>query len=196
MRATSNTQPQAAQALTIVKPDLLTEYSHLTPITGVKDHKEVFKITKNNLIAELKHNFKGVKFRVTKQHYSTYNVEWTDGPSNNAVDEICERFESYQSDETGDYRDFTPTEFNDLFGGFKYIFTRREKSDKIEALTAKCEAIMNGFSNYTPRPNEGSDLMWRIFRKTSLPVNFTSCDIVRTEKTAGLTEDLYTILTK
>jgi len=87
-------------------------YPHLTP-----NPQDDSKTTKNNLIAELKKNFPAVKFSVTKRHYSSYNVEWTNGPTREEVAKITGKFEDHETDFTGDFRDPAPSNFNRVFGG-------------------------------------------------------------------------------
>lgn len=135
----------------------LKHYKHLTqnPTGDVK-------ITKSNLIAELKNNFPGVKFSVRKSNYSTYEVEWTDGPSAEKVENVTGKFESYSTDETGDFRDYNPSNFNRVFGGFKYVSEYRNYSPKIEALK-------KSFDSYSI---EGR-ILYRELRRTDIPANFT-----------------------
>jgi hypothetical protein len=102
-------------------------FPHLTPIDKGGD-------AANNLRAELKKRFPGVKFSVKKEHYNTYYIRWENGPTAGEVSKIGNMFESYESDFTGDYRDFNPSNFNRVFGGFKYVFESRKASEDLEKL--------------------------------------------------------------
>jgi len=42
---------------------------------------------------------------------------------------VINKFEDHQNDESGDFRDYKPSEFNKQFGGFKYIFPTRNMSE-------------------------------------------------------------------
>jgi len=167
---------------------------HLTTIIGVTDYKQEAKITKNNLIADLKLNFPGVKFSVTKEHYSTYNVKWIDGPTTAEVENVTDKYEEYESSPCGDFHDRKQSDFNKQFGGFKYVFTRRELSEPVKALITKCEEIIKGIEGC--KYNEHQELFYRIMQKTSLPKTFEVLEIVPTEQTSGLLVDLYQVKAK
>jgi len=91
-------------------------------------------ITKKNLVAELKKHFPDIKFSVKKSNYSTYNVGWVDGVSIKKINAITKKFEDSCSSYCGDFRDYCPSNFNRVFGGFKYVSENRDYSDKIRAL--------------------------------------------------------------
>lgn len=58
------------------------------------------------------------------------DVKWTDGPKEEDVRPIVKMFQNSHSDYTGDYWDYDPSEFNNLFGGFKYTHADREFSEE------------------------------------------------------------------
>lgn len=108
-----------AEASKREKENLPLQFPHLIPnLQGDQ------KITKKNLVAELKKRFPNVKFRVIKDGYSTYNIYLPDGIEADQVRPIANSFTSYTSSYCGDYRDYEPSNFNRVFGGFKYIFLR------------------------------------------------------------------------
>lgn len=87
-----------------------------------------------NIRIELKQNFPSVKFSVTKDGYNSINIRWTDGPKTDEVEKIVDKYEDSETDETGDFRDYNPSEFNKLFGGVKICFTNRHMSEETEKI--------------------------------------------------------------
>lgn len=160
-------------------------YPHLTP-----NPQDDTKTTKNNLIAELKNNFPGVKFSVTKRHYSTYNVEWINGPTTEEVAKITGKFEDHQSDFTGDFRDYSPSNFNRVFGGFKYIFENRKATEEINALLPQLAQLLGDYD----KQREPNQILHRIFSRTNIPSNAYNFRIERTEVKAGQIEGFYAIV--
>ncbi|BDU27657.1 LPD29 domain-containing protein [Flavobacterium sp. GSB-24] len=125
-------------------------------------------ITKKNLVADLKKNFPLVKFSVKKSHYSTYYISWTDGPAEIKVEEIASKFEGYTTDETGDFRDPNPSNFNKVFGDFKYVFYSRSASEHVSRCKENLQEIIGSISN--SYPSEAGDIFYKTFRHTSFPI--------------------------
>ncbi len=99
--------------------------------------KGCFNTCRRNIRTELARNWPLVKFSVKKTNYSTVRISWKDGPTTKQVDAILGKYEDHVTDETGDFRDYEPTEFTAMFGGAKYVFTEREMSDKTEEVFHK-----------------------------------------------------------
>lgn len=112
-----------------------TEYSHLTQITSNSDNK--VKIVGKNIRAELKKHFPKTKFSVRKQYYSSYHVNWTDGPTVEEVESIINKYETSRFDSYTDYHYSETSPFNVVYGGADYVFTHRDYSDEIIALAIK-----------------------------------------------------------
>ncbi|MEQ5731204.1 LPD29 domain-containing protein [Providencia alcalifaciens] len=112
-----------------------TEYSHLTQITSNSDKK--VKIVGKNIRAELKKHFPKTKFSVRKQYYSSYHVNWTDGPTVDEVESIINKYETSRFDSYTDYHYSETSPFNVVYGGADYVFTHRDYSDEIIALAIK-----------------------------------------------------------
>ncbi|MGF7410783.1 LPD29 domain-containing protein [Providencia alcalifaciens] len=112
-----------------------TEYSHLTQITSNLDKK--VKIVGKNIRAELKKHFPKTKFSVRKQYYSSYHVNWTDGPTVDEVESIINKYETSRFDSYTDYHYSETSPFNVVYGGADYVFTHRDYSDEIIALAIK-----------------------------------------------------------
>ena len=113
--------------------DLPKEYSYLQQYT---QGGKLWGVTlaAANIRTMLKRQFTGVKFSVKSSKFSMHNsltVSWTDGPTDNAVNEIVGLFSggSFQGeDDCYEHRD---SPFTDLFGEAKYTHTRREESDTL-----------------------------------------------------------------
>lgn len=151
--------------------------------------KDEASITANNIRADLKHHFPGVKFSVRKDHYSTYYVSWTNGPTDEAVSKIVDKYEDHCTDITGDFRDLNPSNFNKVFGGFDYVFTSREIEKSIY------DVLLPQFAKLYTYESWGSDqILYRIVRRTEIPIAATSFNIIIDDSfEGGSIEDGYKI---
>lgn len=107
------------------KKRLACDYGYLEMVQNRFEHKTVGK----NIRTELKRNFPETKFSVRYDSFTggnEYSITWTDGPTRDAVEKIVDKYQDSHSDYTGDYFDYDPSEFNELFGGVKYVLTQRE----------------------------------------------------------------------
>lgn len=170
-----------AQADKEERANLPKLYPHLTP-----NPQDDSKTTKGNLIAELKKHFPAVKFSVKKRHYSSYDVDWVNGPTREEVAKITGKFEDHETDFTGDFRDPAPSNFNRVFGGFKYIFETRTQGAEISALLPQLVELLGNYSGAYPE-----QILHRIFSRTPIPANAYNFRIERTEVTCGQIEDFY-----
>lgn len=93
-------------------------YPHLTVNKGSE-----YRLTRKNIVAELKKHFPEIKFSIRKDGYDAVRISWMGGPSYDEVDKVVMKFEDHKTDFTGDFRDPAPSNFNKVFGGLKYIFT-------------------------------------------------------------------------
>lgn len=81
-----------------------------------------------NVRKDLKHHFKSCKFSVRTSNGSLY-IEWTDGPTQKAVDELLKKYKTARFDSYTDYHFTESSAFNDVFGGVDYVFSTRKNSD-------------------------------------------------------------------
>lgn len=111
---------------------------HLKEIEKYSGGKQCAK----NIRIELKRAFKGVKFSV-RSDYSSVNISWTDGPTDEQVEAIANKYEEGRFNGMEDIYEYNASPFNDVFGGVQYVFTRRDNSD-----AAAQRAIDAIFDNY------------------------------------------------
>lgn len=70
--------------------------------------------------------YPGCKFSVRKNYSRSVTIEGIDGPSCRELDRECAIWQTGHSDPSGDYWDDTNSVFNDLFGGWSFLHTKRE----------------------------------------------------------------------
>lgn len=166
------------------KQELPTLYPHLL-VNQPQDHTT----TKKNIILELKKNFPNFKFLVRKDYYSSYTIAWTDGPTDEEVSLIVSKFEDYETDISGDFRDPNPSNFNCVFGGFKYVSTSRSYSDKVLFLLEDFKVLndtkINGYVSET------ENLFYKIIRKTSFAPGAEPIKIQSKKDFTGSYEDSF-----
>lgn len=122
-----------------------------------------------NLRTELKRKFPGVKFSVTSKTFSggnDINVNWVDGPTSAQVEAVAGKYQDSHADaETGDYWDYDPSAFNEVFGGTKYLFCERRMSGETEA------TLYAGIGTKWSRETDAErQHIFRAFQNTALPV--------------------------
>lgn len=84
-----------------------------------------------NLRAQLKARWPGVKFTVTTKRYtggSSLSVRWIDGPAVSLVDAIADRYQADRFDGQTDCYDYSDSAWTRAFGEAKYVFTSRDYS--------------------------------------------------------------------
>lgn len=125
---------------------LKKEYDYLT----IKTRETTTRDETNNVRKVLKKHFPTTKFSVRYDSFSggdSIDVKWTDGPKEEDVRPIVKMFQNSHSDYTGDYWDYDPSEFNNLFGGFKFTHADREFSDeKLNEYTDKIIEMIPEFA--------------------------------------------------
>lgn len=148
----SNHREEEVELMRLSKP-------HLKPVekwSGAK-HCAV------NIRIELKKAFKGIKFSVRSER-SSVNIGWTDGPTDDQVEAIANRYEQGSFNGMEDIYEYNSSAFNDVFGGVDYIFTRRDNSDKaveqaIDAVFIEFEGNLGGMD----RPSVEDYNMGRLY---------------------------------
>ena len=108
------------------------KYTHLTQRVSTSDSE--IKLVGKNIRSDLKKHFPKTKFSVRKQHYSSYSISWTDGPTVDGVESIVKKYKTSRFDCYTDYSYNESSPFNLVYGGVDYVFTERYYSDEIIAL--------------------------------------------------------------
>lgn len=160
---------EAARAREEAKRKLAREYAYL-PNRCADGCMTVAKVAQN-LRAELKRKFPGVKFSVKSRSFSGGNsidVEWQDGPAFDEVAPVVGKYQHSHADaESGDYWDYDPSAFNEVFGGAKYTHCQRRMSEATEAV------LYVGIANDAPAAWDERSRIFRIFQDTDFPVGAT-----------------------
>lgn len=134
--------------------ELVEQYPHLE---RVQQYYSV-KSTAQNIRLDLKKHFADVKFSV-KSDNNSIRIAWTDGPTEDQVDNITRKYVDHTTDVTGDYRDYTPSLFNEVFGGANYVFTNRNWSESTEAV----------FMEWAEGMEDASREAQKLFNKVAVP---------------------------
>lgn len=124
----------------VLKLKLLKEYPGLTAV-AYQDYRGELTTAAKNIRAELKAAFPGIKFAVRTERYTggtSLNVTWTDGPTTEMVDAIAGKYQEGSFNGMEDIYEYGNRVFTDIFGGAKYVFAQRARSDAlvIEAIAA------------------------------------------------------------
>lgn len=97
-----------------------------------------------NIRKELKSAFPAVKFSVRKERYGSVLVSWTDGPTIARVEAITDRYVEGHFDGSDDCYKYERSPWTEVFGGARYISTRREQSN--ELIERAIESVFNTFA--------------------------------------------------
>ena len=108
---------------------LKREYDYLTIVSNRWD----YKTASGNLRKLLAHKFPGVRFSVSRRSKGSDSVviRWTDGPTDEEVNQIGKLFQGKTFDGMTDYEDIVSSEFLTLFGYLDYVFTERSYSPEV-----------------------------------------------------------------
>jgi hypothetical protein len=139
---------------------------------------------------ELKAAFPDVKFSVTSSTFSmgdSVNIRWTDGPAYDVIDAIISKYQYGHFDGMTDMY-----EYSNRVAGIpqaKYVHAQRSMSPEVREIL---EPIAKGIWADAHR-NE--DILYRIFRKTSIPVGAKVTGLEWIEGvTGGISENCYQIV--
>ncbi|MDU6441638.1 LPD29 domain-containing protein [Pantoea piersonii] len=114
----------------------------------------------SNIRKELKAKFPGAKFSVRKRGYDSVSVNWTDGPTEEEVKSVTDKYKDSYFDGMQDMSVSCASPFNRIYGGVGYVFTDRDYSDgmKQKAVTMIAEKFgdsLNGEEITLARFNSG-----------------------------------------
>lgn len=167
-----------AAAKANLKKSLPGKYPHLTPCSYSD-----YATFRRNVLADLKHHFPGVKFSLKKRSYNCINISWLDGPSDEKVSKVTRQWVDHETDRSGDFRDYAPSVFNEVFGGMNYVFTHRDWSEGIEALKTQ----------FPENFQDPGNTLYRIMRETSLPIGAYNFRLESTDISCGYQHEFYKI---
>lgn len=142
--AASSAAERKAQAKQKARADLLEQFAHLERGGGCV-------VAARNMRALLKAAFPAVKFSVKTQQYSGGNnisISWTDGPTDEAVGAIVNRFKHGSFNGMDDSYEFNRDPFPELFGGCYYLHANRDESPELIE-----RALAQHFPNEATRPS-------------------------------------------
>ena len=122
----------------------------LVPLEDLNDWKEKEQQEKANIINYLHYHFPRTKFTARKGnggHY--YVISWQDGPSIEQVKQLSYIWHDHTFDMYQDYNEYTPTQFNRLFGGVEYScdFNRRYSAGALETARGLFRSILPELSD-------------------------------------------------
>lgn len=115
-----------AHAAAIVALSTQPDLAHLTQLADGSGTTAAANIRK-----ELKKAFPAVKFSVRKERYGSVLVSWTDGPTVARVEAITDRYVEGHFDGSDDCYKYERSPWTEVFGGARYISTRREQSNAL-----------------------------------------------------------------
>ena len=123
----------------------------LVPLSDIEDWKERDKQEKANFLNYLKHYHPHTKFTAKKSRGGGYyTISWQDGPTSSAIKTLCSVWHDHTFDGYTDYNEYTPTNFNKVFGGVTYSMdTNRSFSEAAKAAArADLLSICPEFAEY------------------------------------------------
>lgn len=149
---------------------LKKDFSYLERVDSKNRHDH--KLCGRNIRAELKKNFPNTKFSVRYSSFSggdEYSITWNDGALPKEVKAIVDKYQEKHPDaySCGDYWDYMPSNFNDLFGGVSYIMTQRTISD--EGLKTAEKFLKENY----PHIDEEN---WKCYHRDVIGVGYTPYD--------------------
>lgn len=147
---------QEAKEKAEMRERLIKEYHYLKQIA---DNAPRSNVVGQNIRTELKTRFPGIKFSVRCVN-DTYHISWTDGPKQEEVDGVVLKYKDHHLDYTGDYMDYSPSVFNNLFGGIPYIRTSRVISDEVLSAVAEQYKDLTEENKHTYKDDAVRRVLW------------------------------------
>lgn len=144
--------------------------------------------------AELKAAFPYVKFSVTSDSFSMGNsvdIRWTDGPTSAEVDVITDKYQYGHFDGMNDM--YESSNRRDDIPQAKYVSTHRQRSEEADKLQEIIKQDFAGWIDSDYGHNSATNILYRVWNKTSIPEGAQIIGISRTDHTCGQVEDLLQI---
>ena len=86
----------------------------------------------SNIRKELKARFAGFNFSVRKRSYDSVSVNWIDGPTEEEVKAVTDKYKDSYFDGMQDMSVSCASPFNRIYGGVGCVFTDRDYSDEMK----------------------------------------------------------------
>ncbi len=110
------------------------QYPYLVPFSEAKQMSG-HALGAKNIRIQLQKHFPEVKFSIKSKRFAggdSISVSWTDGPTHDEVAAITGKYEEGHFNGMNDCYEYNQDEvFSDVFGGAKYVHSRREVSDNL-----------------------------------------------------------------
>lgn len=137
------------------------EYAALT-----QDKNGAVQVT-SNIRKELKAKFPGVRFSVRKRSYDSVSVNWMDGPTEEEVKAVTDKYKDSYFDGMQDMSVSCTSPFNRIYGGVGYVFTDRDysyemKKKAVDIIAKKYGGSLEGEEITLARFNAGE--LYRVGR--------------------------------
>jgi hypothetical protein len=134
---------------------------------GLSQEKHGAVQVTSNIRKELKAKFPGVKFSVRKRSYDSVSVNWIDGPTEEEVKAVTDKYKDSYFDGMQDMSVSCASPFNRIYGGVGYVFTDRDYSDgmkqkAVDVVSKKFSGSVDGEEITLARFNAGD--LYRVGR--------------------------------
>ena len=133
LRRKSEAEAQAHAREKLRAELLATHTPFLTPSVSGKPAN-----ASKNLKRELSRAFPGTKFSVRCDSGDAINVHWTSGPTVDQVESIAKKYQQGHFNGMEDIYEYDPDNvWSEVFGGSRYVFTRRDFPDTLRESAAR-----------------------------------------------------------
>lgn len=178
-KAAKATEAKTAFEIECARLMTAPEYAHLINKTA-QDRNQLAK----NMRKDLKLHFPGVKFSVRMDGHNSCTVEWTDGPTTKAVEEVARKYKAGSYDGMQEIYEYNRTPFKEIFGDVQYLSIRRDYSLPTvqKALDNLKEKYSGNFSMMDSVPT-AEDFLTGVSYRVEVPHLGTFTQLVRMELT-------------
>ena len=118
------------------REEVIKKYGAIFDQPSGKYHTDAVLVAKH-IRQDLANAFPGQKFSVRKTDYSTIHIEWTDGPTQEEVEQIAGKHERNCTRDkwNDDLWDYTDSAFTAVFGGVDYLHYYRKTAPENEEIS-------------------------------------------------------------
>lgn len=118
------------------REEVIKKYGAIFDQPNGKYHTDAVLVAKH-IRQDLATAFPGQKFSVRKTDYSTIHIEWTDGPTQEEVEQIAGKHQRNCTPDKWNYDlwDYTDSAFTAVFGGVDYLHYYRKTAPENEEIS-------------------------------------------------------------